>query len=183
MPLPPQRSQSTKKDSRGSRNASFSRTPTIKSNATVTLYHPEQPAASVAEFRPPVTPVTTNSILGTASAIGGGGGGSGSAVGLGFTASVSVEEPRFEFCGDGEGGAPSQGLGQGSMPSIVGDPPSAEGVGEPEIGRYRGAKRLTLDAPIEEWRSRSSSRTSRDFRAALSEEDANEVFSPYNITK
>ena len=149
MPFPLQPPQSTKKDSRTSRNASFSRTPTIQSNATVTVYHPEQPAASVAEFRP--VPATGSSTT---------------------TVPAGSEEQQSQCVG----GAPNQE----SVRPIGDDPSAAEGSGEtrlvdPDMGRCRGMKRLTLDAPIEEWRSRSSSRTSRDFRAALSEDNAREV--------
>ena len=171
VPLQPQRASSTKKDSRSSRNASFSRTPTIKSNATVTLYNPEQPASSVAEFRP-TTMATTTTVFGSGTAFGGGVG-AGGGEGSGGRAGGGGEEQQSQY----GGGAHSQGSMRGS---ISDEPPSVEGqgetgVGEVEVGRCRGAKRLTLDAPIEEWRSRSSSRNSRDLRAALSEEDAKEV--------
>ena len=168
VPLRPQRASSTKKDSRSSRNASFSRTPTIKSNATVTLYNPEQPASSVAEFRP-TSIATTTTVFGSGTAFGGGvgaGGGGGSGGGGGGGA----EDQQQSQCGEGTH----------SLRFSMDEPPSAEaqaetGVADLEVGRCRGAKRLTLDAPIEEWRSRSSSRNSRDLRAALSEEDAKEV--------
>ena len=180
VPLLPQRASSTKKDSRSSRNASFSRTPTIKSNATVTLYNPEHPASSVAEFRP-TTMATTTTVFGSGTAFGGGvaagagAGGEGSG-GRGGGGSGGVgegeEQQQFQY------GRGTQS--QGSTRSISDEPSAAEGQGETglgdvEVGRCRGAKRLTLDAPIEEWRSRSSSRNSRDLRAALSEEDAKEV--------